>query len=92
MNDHAHIDSAIAALEAEIKALTAQGIERGSVQSTGRTNRYRLLWRENGKNRQSKTLDPSEVPYYRAAHDRWKKVQALKRKIRKLSEYQQAAS
>lgn len=85
MNKPPDIISAIAGMEAEIKALTAQGLEHGSVQSTGRTNRYRLVWREKGKLCRSKTLAPTEVAYYRAAHQRWRRVQFLQRKLAQLS-------
>lgn len=92
MNKQTDIISAIADMEAEIKALTAQGLERGSVQSTGRKNRYRLAWWEDGKSCRSKTLAPSEVAYYRAAHQRWRRCQFLKRKLNQLSKLLEQAS
>lgn len=92
MNRPTDIISAIAEMEAEIKALTAQGLEQGSVQATGRKNRYRLAWWENGKLCRSKTLAPAEVAYYRVAHQRWRRVQFLKRKLNQLSKLLEQAS
>ncbi|HEY9734906.1 MAG TPA: hypothetical protein V6D06_01445 [Trichocoleus sp.] len=74
------IDSAIASLEAQIAALTAQGLERGSVQKVSGSSRHRLVWWDADRQKvvASPVLDPAVVPQMRAAHQRWRDCQNLR--------------